>query len=72
MEHDVELTRRDGSVRHFRIYGRLTPRVGDAVTLPINGRLIKARIGETHAVPSPRAERLRSDDHVDAAEMEGS
>ena len=69
MEHDVVLTRKDGSARHLRIYGRPTPNVGDIVSLPIDGRLIKARIGEIHAVPSPRAKKLRSVDHVDAAEV---
>ena len=62
MEHDVLLTRKDGSTRHFRIYGRPAPKVGDTVTLPIDGQLIKARIGETHRVAS---------DHIDAVEFEG-
>ena len=70
MEHDVVLTRQDGSKRHFRIYGRPTPNVGDIVSLPIDGHLIKARIGEIHGVASPRADMVRSLDHVDAAEME--
>jgi hypothetical protein len=64
MEHDVVLTRQDGSKKHYRIYGRSTPNVGDIVTLPIDGRLIKARIGEIHGVTSP--------DHVDAAEIEST
>jgi hypothetical protein len=72
MEHDVVLTRRDGSVRYFLIHGRLIPEVGDIITLPIDGRLTKARIGEIHTVPSSRAERLRSVDDVDADEVEGS
>jgi len=52
MEHDVLLTHKDGSTRHFRIYGRPTSNVGDTVTLPIDGQLMKARIGETHGVAS--------------------
>jgi hypothetical protein len=72
MEHDLVLTRKDGSARHFRIYGRSAPNVGDIVTLPINGQLIKARIGDLHGVASSRAEIeiLQSVDHLDAAELE--
>jgi hypothetical protein len=68
MEHDVLLTRQDSSKMHFRIYGRPIPHIGDIVTLPIDGHLIKARIGEIHGVASPKADTLRSIDHVDAAE----
>jgi hypothetical protein len=64
MEHDVVLTREDGSKKHFRVYGRPTPNVGDIVTLPIDGRLIKARIGKIPGVASA--------DHVDAAEIEST
>ena len=56
MEHDVVLTYRDGSARHFRIYGRSAPHVGDIVRLPVEGRLIKARICEIHGGASSRAE----------------
>ena len=72
MEHDVLLTRKDGSAKYFRIYGRSTPNVGDIVTLPIDGQLIRARIGEIHGVASSRAEIeiLQSVDHLDAAELE--
>ena len=69
MEHDVLLTRQDGSKKHFRIYGRPMPHIGDIVTLPIDGHLIKARIGEIHGVASPRADMV---DHFDAAEMEST
>ena len=72
MEHDVVLTRQDGSTKHFRIYGLPTPNVGDIVTLPIDGNLIKARIGEIHDVASPRANMVRLVDHIDAAEMESN
>ena len=71
MEHDVVLTRKDGSAKHFCIYGRSAPNVGDIVTLPIDGRLIKARIGEIHGGASSRAEIVQSVDHIDAAELEG-
>ena len=68
MEHDVVLTRKDGSAKHFRIYGRSTPNVGDIVTLPIDGQMIKARIGEIHDVASSRPKIVV--DHIDAAEFE--
>jgi hypothetical protein len=42
--HDVVLTRRDGSVRQFRIYGRPMPGKGDVITLPVDGQLITARV----------------------------
>jgi len=58
MEHDVLLTRQDSSKMHFRIYGRPIPHIGDIVTLPIDGHLIKARIGEIHGVASPKADPL--------------
>ena len=44
MQHDVVLARKDGSAKHFRIYGRSTPNVGDIVTLPVDGQIIKARV----------------------------
>jgi hypothetical protein len=44
--------------------------VGEIVTLPVDGHLIKARIVEIHGVASPKAERIQSVDHVDAAEVE--
>jgi hypothetical protein len=69
MEHDVVLTRKDGSGRRFHIYGRPMPNVGEIVTLPIDGRLIKARIGKVHGAPSPRAEERQLVDHLDAAEI---
>lgn len=70
MEHEVWLTRRDGSTRHFRIYGGPTPNVGAIVTLPIDGQPIKARIRELHDVASPTAETARSVDRIEAAEFE--
>jgi len=72
MEHDVVLTRQDGSKTHFRIYGQPIPNVGDIVTLPINGHLIEARVGEIHSVASSKADTFRSIDHVDAAEMDSA
>jgi hypothetical protein len=76
MEHDLVLMRKDGSTRHFRIYGRSAPNIGDIVTLPIDGHLIKARVPEIHGVASsraeasPRAELGQPVDHIDAAEFE--
>ena len=42
--HDVLLARSDGSAKKFRIYGRPMPRIGETLTLPVDGRLIKARV----------------------------
>jgi len=42
--HDVVLTRRDGSVRKFRIYGRPMPGKRDVITLPVDGQLITGRV----------------------------
>ena len=42
--HDVELVRSDGSKRIFRIYGRSLPESGETITLPVDGRSIKARV----------------------------
>jgi hypothetical protein len=44
MEHDLLLRRKDGSVRCFRVYDRPMPKHGDTITLPIDGRLIKASV----------------------------
>jgi hypothetical protein len=41
---DVLLVGGDGSKRIFRIYGRPLPKSGETITLPVDGRLIKARI----------------------------
>lgn len=76
MEHDLVLTRKDGSARHFRIYGRSAPNVGDIVTLPIDGQLVKTCIGQINGVTSSRAEAssqaeiVQPVDHIDAAEFE--
>jgi len=68
MEHDLLLRRRNGSAKYFRIYGRSTPNVGEIVTLPIDGQMIKARIGDIHDVASARPKIVV--DHIDAAEFE--
>ena len=70
MEHDVLLTLMDGSTKHFRIYGRSAPSIGDIVTLPIDGQLIKARKGKINGVVSSRAEVVQSVDYIDAVEFE--
>jgi hypothetical protein len=44
MEHDLLLTRKDGFVRRFRIYGRPIPKDEDIITLPLDGKLIKASV----------------------------
>jgi hypothetical protein len=62
--HDVVLTRRDGSVRKFRIYGRPMPGKGDAITLPVDGHIITARV----SAPSENPEVVREMDY-DAREL---
>jgi hypothetical protein len=42
--HDILLLRSDGSKRIFRIHGRPLPQSGEDITLPVDGRLIKARV----------------------------
>jgi hypothetical protein len=44
MDHDLLLTRKDGSVRCFRIYDRPRSKDGDIITLPIDGQLVKAAV----------------------------
>ena len=44
MTHDVLLACGDGSKRKFRVYGRPMPEAGDEITLPVDGRLIRARV----------------------------
>ena len=46
-DYDVVLRCKDGSVRNFRIYGQPKPNGGDIISLPIEGRVVKARIGES-------------------------
>ena len=57
--HDVVLTRRDGSVRKFRIYGRPMPGKRDVITLPVDGQLITARV----SVPSENREVVKEVDY---------
>ena len=47
--HDVVLVRSDGSKRIFRVYGRPLPERGETITLPVDGRSIKARVGVSSA-----------------------
>jgi hypothetical protein len=61
--HDVLLVRSDGSNRFFRIYGRPLPESGETITLPVDGRLIKARV----TVPSAQA---KAEQCPDAAMVE--
>ena len=57
--HDVLLTRSDGSVRKFRIYGRPILGRGDVITLPVDGQLITARV----SVPSESPQVLKKMDY---------
>ena len=43
-DHMVSLTRKDGSRRIFHVYGRPLPKSDEVITLPVDGRPIKARI----------------------------
>ena len=57
--HEVVLTRTDGSVRKFRIYGRPMPGKGDVITLPGDGQLITARV----RVPTENREVVKEMDY---------
>ena len=61
--HDVILARGDGSKRKFRIYGRPMPENGDTVALPVDGRLVSARV-------IVRSEKPEIDHSVDAELVE--
>ena len=61
--HDVLLLRSDGSKRTFRIYGRSLPERGDNITLPVDGRLIRARVTVSPA-------QARTEQWADAAVVE--
>jgi hypothetical protein len=63
MEHDVVLTLWDGSVRHFRVYGGVRPHPGDVITLPVNGKPIKARVYKADCVIPLNRELNRPADH---------
>jgi hypothetical protein len=43
-DHMVSLTRKDGFRGIFHVYGRPLPNRDDVITLPVDGRPIKARI----------------------------
>jgi hypothetical protein len=42
--HDVVLARGDGSKRKFRIYGRPLPENGETIELPVDERMVNARV----------------------------
>jgi hypothetical protein len=44
MDHDIRLERKDGFIRYFRVYGRPVPKEGEIVTLPIDGKLVRASV----------------------------
>jgi hypothetical protein len=68
---DVLLARCNGRAKKFRIYGRPRPEMGDILSLPVGGRLIKARIvvssAKAEATPSADAEAVEL---VEAGGME--
>jgi hypothetical protein len=61
--HDVMLARGDGSKRKFRIYGRPMPENGHTIALPVDGRLINARV-------TARSAESEMDQSVDAELVE--
>jgi hypothetical protein len=61
--HDLLLLRSDGSKRIFRIHGRPMPESGKTITLPVDGRSIKACV----TVPSAQA---KTGQFADAALVE--
>jgi len=61
--HDVVLARGDGPRRKFRVYGRPMPGNGDTIALPVDGRLISARV-------TVRSERPELDQSGDAELVE--
>jgi hypothetical protein len=67
--HDVVLTRKDGSVRNFRVYGRPTPNAGDTISLPIDGGLINARVIRKSSAPLNQPETVRSANRAAVAEI---
>lgn len=62
---DVVVRRKDGSVTNFRIYGQSTPKGGEIITLPADGRVIKARVRE----PSQESKMHQSVHRADAVEI---
>jgi hypothetical protein len=53
----------DGSKRKFRVYGRPMPENGDTIALPVDGRLINARV-------TARSAESEMDQSVDAELVE--
>ena len=61
--HDVVLAWGNGLKRKFRIYGRSKPWHGDTIALPVDGRLISARV-------TVHSERPEMDQSVEAELVE--
>ena len=61
--HDVVLVRGDAPRRKFRVYGRPMPGNGDTIALPVDGRLINARV-------TVRSEKPEIEQSVDAELVE--
>jgi hypothetical protein len=69
MTHDVVLIRKDGSVRNFRVYDRPTPHRGDTITLPVDGRLIEARVVGESSESLRQPELVQSANRSDATDI---
>jgi hypothetical protein len=65
-DYSLLLCLNDGSARHFHIYGRPPPSRGEVITIPVDGRLVKALIEtqETNADPASAVERLTPADQL--------
>lgn len=64
--HDVVLACGNGLKRKFRIYGRSMPGHGDAIVLPVDGRLISARVAVRPE--EPKMERSIDDELIELVE----
>ena len=65
-DHMVSLTRTDGSRRIFHVYGRPLPKRDEVITLPVDGRRIKARILESIRDPDAPADEAVAIETVEA------
>lgn len=65
-DHMVSLTREDESRRIFHVYGRPLPKRDEVITLPVDGRPIKARILSSVRDPDTQADEAIAVETVDA------
>jgi hypothetical protein len=65
-DYELKLTRKDGSARNFHVYGQSTPDMGDIISLPVDGQVIRARISE----PAHKREIVQSAGQAGAVEIQ--